>query len=254
MRLHHDRETDDAVIELGRGVGLPAPTPDWVESRVDSRGRLIAIVIRQASEHLAPAVLVDDTLLGTREAAAFFAVKPSNFVRDVASRDDFPAPVANLASSRIWRRGDLRAYQERRRSSALLTPASPRPWVMNRNARGRTGNAAVQAPGMRREVRDLLPTIRRRLVSRFRPERIIVFGSQARGDATGQSDLDLLVVVPDTTDIRSATRDMYEVLDDLPIAKDIVVATLADIERFGNLVGTILQPALRDGVTIYERA
>ncbi len=107
---------------------------------------------------------------------------------------------------------------------------------------------------MRQEVRDLLPTIRRRLVSRFRPERIIIFGSQARGDATQQWDLDLLVVVPDTTDIKSATRDMYEVLDDLPIAKDIVVATLADIERDGNLVGTILQPALREGVTIYERA
>jgi predicted nucleotidyltransferase len=107
---------------------------------------------------------------------------------------------------------------------------------------------------MRREVRDLLPTIRRRLVSRFRPERIIVFGSHARGDATEASDLDLLVVVPEDTDIKSATRDMYEVLDDLPIAKDIVVATLADLERFGNLVGTILQPALREGVTIYERA
>ena len=107
---------------------------------------------------------------------------------------------------------------------------------------------------MRQEVRALLPTIRLRLVSRFRPERIIVFGSHARGDATQQSDLDLLVVVPESTDIKSATRDMYEALDDLPIAKDIVVATLADLERFGSLVGTILQPALRDGVTIYERA
>jgi predicted nucleotidyltransferase len=254
MRLHHDRETDDAVIELGHGVGLPAQTPDWVESRVDSRGRLVAIVIRKASEHLALAVLVDETLLGTREAAAFFAVKPSNFVRDVASRDDFPAPVANLASSRIWRRGDLRAYQERRRSSARLTAASPRPGVINRSARGRIGTVAVETAGMRREVRDLLPTIRRRLVSRFRPERIIVFGSQARGDATPGSDLDLLVVVPEAMDIRSATRGMYEALDDLPIAKDIVVATQADIERFGTLVGTILLPALSEGITIYERA
>ena len=106
---------------------------------------------------------------------------------------------------------------------------------------------------MRREVRDLLPTIRRRLVSRFQPERIIVFGSQARGDAKQGSDLDLLVVVSDAIDIRSATRDMYEILDDLPIAKDIVVATQADIERFGNLVGTILQPALSEGIIIYER-
>src|SRR5487761_2024471 len=253
MRLKHDRETDDAVIELGQGVGLAALTPDWVESRVDSRGRLIAIVIRPAREHLAPAVLDDETLLGTSEAAAFFAVKPSNFVRDVASRDDFPAPVANLASTRVWRRGDLHAYQERRRSSALVPPGSPRPTVVHRNARTRIGNVAAAAPWMRREVRDLLPTIRRRLVSRFRPERIIVFGSQARGDAKQGSDLDLLVVVSDAIDIRSATRDMYEVLGDLPIATDIVVATEADIERFGTLVGTILLPALSEGIIIYER-
>ena len=254
MRLHHDSKTDDAVIELGHGGGVAAPWPDWVESRVDSRGRLSAIVIHEASEHLAPDLLVDEALLGTSEAAAFFDVRPPNFVRDLASRDDFPSPVANLASTRVWRRGDLRAYRQRRRSSTFLTPASPRPRILRRNAGTGVSTLAIATPAMRREVRDLLPTIRRRLVSRFQPERIIVFGSQARGDATGQSDLDLLVVVPDTTDIRSATRDMYEVLDDLPIAKDIVVATLADIERFGNLVGTILQPALREGVTIYERA
>jgi uncharacterized protein len=254
MRLHHDSKTDDAVIELGHGGGVAAPWPDWVESRVDSRGRLSAIVIHEASEHLAPDLLVDEALLGTSEAAAFFDVKPSNFVRDLASRDDFPPPVANLASTRVWRRGDLRAYRQRRRSSTFLTPASPRPRILRRNARRGVSELAIAAPAMRQEVRALLPTIRRRLVSRFRPERIIVFGSHARGDATQQSDLDLLVVVPESTDIKSATRDMYEVLDDLPIAKDIVVATLADLERFGSLVGTILQPALRDGVTIYERA
>ena len=236
MRLHHDSETDDAIIAVGHGGGVSAPWPDWIECRIDSRGRLSAIVIHEASEHLAPDLLVDEALLGTSEAAAFFDVRPPNFVRDLASRDDFPAPVASLASTRVWRRGDLRAYRQRRRSS-----------------RRGANTLAIAAPAMRQEVRDLLPTIRRRLVSRFRPERIIVFGSQARGDATQHSDLDLLVVVPDTTDIRSATRDMYEALDDLSIAKDIVVATLADIERFGNLVGTILQPALRDGVTIYER-
>jgi predicted nucleotidyltransferase len=254
MRLHHDSETDDAVIDLGHGDGAAAPWPDWVESRVDSRGRLSAIVIHKASEHLAPVLLVDEALLGTSEAAAFFDVRPSNFVRDLASRDDFPPPVASLASTRVWRRGDLRAYRERRRSSTSLTPASAGSKVLRRNARRGVSTVAIAAPAMRQEVRDLLPTIRRRLVSRFRPERIIVFGSQARGDATHHSDLDLLVVVSEGTDIKSATRDMYEVLDDLPIAKDIVVATLADIDRFGNLVGTILQPALREGVTIYERA
>src|SRR5450759_2562699 len=134
MRIRHDSETDDVVVELGHGGGAAAPWPDWVESRVDSRGRLSAIVIHKASEHLAPVWLLDEALLGTSEAAAFFDVKPSNFVRDLASRGDFPTPVASLASTRVWRRGDLRAYRQRRRSSTFLTAASPHPKVLRRGA------------------------------------------------------------------------------------------------------------------------
>jgi hypothetical protein len=148
MRLQHDEETDDAVIELGGGVGESAAWPemggvgesaawpDWVESRLDSRGRLVSIVIHDASEHLAPIELVDEGLLGTSEAAAFFDVKPSNFVRDLASRADFPAPVARLASTRVWRRGDLRTYREHRRSSAPRRSAPQHGTPTRRNAPG----------------------------------------------------------------------------------------------------------------------
>ena len=54
-------------------------------------------------------------LVGTREAASIAGVLPPNFVRDWASRADFPAPVEALSSGRVWRASDVREYVRRRR-------------------------------------------------------------------------------------------------------------------------------------------
>ncbi len=62
-----------------------------------------------------------DSLVGTREAASIAGVLPPNFVRDWASRPDFPAPVENLSSGRVWRASEVREYVRRRR------PAKPGP-------------------------------------------------------------------------------------------------------------------------------
>ena len=59
---------------------------------------------------------VVDRLLGTREAARSLGVQPSNFVRDWASRPDFPAPVAALSSGRVWLAADVARYATARRS------------------------------------------------------------------------------------------------------------------------------------------
>lgn len=55
-------------------------------------------------------------LMGTREAARFAGVQPSNFVRDWASRPDFPAPLATLSSGRVWLSIDVERYAARRRA------------------------------------------------------------------------------------------------------------------------------------------
>jgi hypothetical protein len=55
-------------------------------------------------------------LMGTREAARFLGVRPSNFVRDWASKADFPAPMASLASGRVWQAADVERYAAARRS------------------------------------------------------------------------------------------------------------------------------------------
>ena len=92
-----------------------------------------------------------------------------------------------------------------------------------------------------------------RVRSLFSPDRIILFGSHARGDAGPDSDIDLLVVLPQVDDTRRAAVEIRRALADFPVGKDIIVTTPAEIERRGNLVGSILRPALRDGKVLYER-
>lgn len=102
-------------------------------------------------------------------------------------------------------------------------------------------------------IDDTLEIMTGRIVSGFQPERIILFGSYARGDANEQSDIDLLVVMPDGTDRRKAAIAIMEVLHDVRFPKDVIVTTPDRIARYGHLVGTILRPALRDGKELYAR-
>ena len=92
-----------------------------------------------------------------------------------------------------------------------------------------------------------------RIVSSFQPARIVLFGSHARGTATEWSDVDLLVILPKVSDKRNATIEIRRALGDLPVCKDIVVATPEEVARRGHLVGTALRSALREGKVLYER-
>jgi predicted nucleotidyltransferase len=92
-----------------------------------------------------------------------------------------------------------------------------------------------------------------RIVRNFHPLRLILFGSYARGDATPKSDIDLLVVLPQVADKRRAAVEIRRTLADFPVCKDIIVTTPEEIARRGDLVGTVLRPALREGKVLYER-
>lgn len=92
-----------------------------------------------------------------------------------------------------------------------------------------------------------------RIVGRFQPSRVVLFGSHARGTADGSSDVDLLVVMRDVPDKRLAAVEIRRTLGDLPFSKDIVVTTPDEIRQRGAVFGTVLHAALREGVTVYER-
>ena len=93
-----------------------------------------------------------------------------------------------------------------------------------------------------------------RIVRRFNPLRIILFGSWARGDARPDSDLDLLVVLPQVENKWQAMVELLRTLNELPASKDVIVTTPEEIKRRGNMVGDILFPALKEGKVVYEQS
>lgn len=104
-----------------------------------------------------------------------------------------------------------------------------------------------------RPAAEAIPEITRRL-EQFQPERVILFGSQARGDARPTSDVDVLVLVSDATQISDIAGRMYEAMAGIGIPVDIVVMPLSEFERFKPFVGSIARPASREGRVLYERA
>jgi predicted nucleotidyltransferase len=96
-------------------------------------------------------------------------------------------------------------------------------------------------------------TMVERIVESFHPVRIVLFGSRARGTDTPDSDIDLLVVLQHVADKRRTAVEIRRVLADMPVCKDIVVTTPDEIARRGDLPGSILRPALRDGKVLYEQ-
>jgi len=99
---------------------------------------------------------------------------------------------------------------------------------------------------------DILDEIIRRVSRVVHPRRIMLFGSAVRGQMGPDSDLDLLVIVRGPVHRRALAQEIYSNLHGIPMPVDVVVATEEDIERYGDRVGTILRPALREGEIIYE--
>lgn len=100
-------------------------------------------------------------------------------------------------------------------------------------------------------IRAAWPTAIQSIVSAYQPERVILFGSQARGDAGPDSDVDLLVVFAEEVDRRERRAQILRLLGSMPFAKDVLVATAANVAR--PLIGSALADAVREGVTVYER-
>ncbi len=93
----------------------------------------------------------------------------------------------------------------------------------------------------------------RRIVERFDPEKIILFGSHARGEAGPDSDVDLLVVMPVKGSKREKGVEIGVALHDIRVPKDIIVTTPGAFEWRKEVVGTIERPAAREGKVLYAR-
>jgi uncharacterized protein len=92
-----------------------------------------------------------------------------------------------------------------------------------------------------------------RIVRRFHPERIILFGSHARGDAGPDSDVDLLVVMAVDGSRREKAIEIGVALHGIGVPKDIIVTTPEDFSWRKEIVGTIEYPAVKEGKVLYAR-
>ena len=104
------------------------------------------------------------------------------------------------------------------------------------------------------EVQEVLNQVVRRITERFRPEKIIVFGSYARGEADRDSDLDLLVVMDVEGSCRRKANEIDLALADRTVPMDLIVVTPSQYDRQKDLVGTVVRQAAREGKVLYDRA
>ena len=92
-----------------------------------------------------------------------------------------------------------------------------------------------------------------RIAREFKPEKIILFGSQAHGSPTADSDIDLLVVMPYSG---SVLRKAGEILSELQVwmPVDLIVRSVEDIEQRLKLGDRFMQEILERGKVMHEAA
>jgi len=98
---------------------------------------------------------------------------------------------------------------------------------------------------------QLVDRMIRTVVASVHPLRIILFGSAARGNLGPNSDLDLLVVMPQGTHRRKTAQLLYRQMGGIGVPFDILVATPQDLELHRNNPGLIYQTILREGTEVY---
>ena len=100
---------------------------------------------------------------------------------------------------------------------------------------------------------ETLAEIAGKIVQRFNPEKIILFGSYATDEATEDSDLDLLVVAETDLPPRERFPAVARLLADYRLACDVIVNTPDEYRRWRNVVNHIVYFADKYGKVLYER-
>lgn len=104
---------------------------------------------------------------------------------------------------------------------------------------------------------DTLDRMVQAIVAEVDPERVILFGSRARGDAGAESDVDLVIVEaepfgPGRSRHNELVR-LYHALADFRVAADVLVYSNADVAYWRDSLNHVLARVLREGRTLHER-
>src|SRR5947209_17794671 len=109
------------------------------------------------------------------------------------------------------------------------------------NIRTRTG----------RVKRRVLADVVQRVVEAAQPDKIILFGSAARGEMGPNSDLDLLVIKGGKFNRWRLMTTIYRHLRGADAAVDVVVVAREEVEQYGDSAYLVIYPALREGKVVY---
>lgn len=92
-----------------------------------------------------------------------------------------------------------------------------------------------------------------RIVNKYKPERVILFGSYAYGNPTGDSDLDLLVVKSSNLPRHKRAREIRKHLWGITeVPKDIIVYTQKEIDEWKGVEEAFITNIVKRGKILYE--
>lgn len=105
---------------------------------------------------------------------------------------------------------------------------------------------------------NLLKSITDTIVDEVHPDEVILFGSYAKGMERAESDLDFLVIMPDSEETRLGRRRvtgrLYRRLVFVPVPIDILVYTRSEMERWRNVQGHVVATSLSEGRRLYVQS
>ena len=108
-----------------------------------------------------------------------------------------------------------------------------------------TPSADLTDPKLREMVRRIVQTVD--------PDRVILFGSRARGEARPDSDYDLLIVAPTTLPVTERTGPLHVTLSGLGVPKEVIWRTEDEIAKWRDARSHFLTTVVRTGRVVYER-
>lgn len=103
-------------------------------------------------------------------------------------------------------------------------------------------------------MNEVVQLMAKRIVEKFNPQKIILFGSLAREDAGADSDIDLLIVIRCRREQKRKLQvAIRRELRDFKVPKDIIVACPEDVRKYNEAWWTVYHPALHEGRVLYEQ-
>ncbi len=102
--------------------------------------------------------------------------------------------------------------------------------------------------------RELYDEIVRRILLVTNPEKVVIFGSRARGDYRPDSDVDVLIIGESSQPRHVRSRPLYRAMASLPVEVDIMMYTPQEAEDWRGVHQALVTRATREGLLVYEKA